>query len=173
MILGQDDDIIALVESVDSNALHHTVSDQAFSIDVISISDGIYDAMVDQMLAFGRPIEIPFKNYFTYTNLVNNFDQTTSFNVASQSIDRLWATSRLQTFASANVDPVNVDSAQNRELSIVKSTPSYFTYRGDLGDQYQFQVNNTLYPNWGLKHASQMYQHTKLAVGDQGNMLSV
>ena len=29
-----------------------------------------------------------------------------------------------------------------------------------------------MYPNWGLSKLGQMYQHTKLAVGDQGNMLS-
>eukprot|EP01052_Picozoa_sp_SAG31_P083971 SAG31_NODE_44220_length_263_cov_1.524390_2_plen_28_part_01 len=28
--------------------------------------------MVDQMLASGRPIEVPFKNYFTFTSLPAN-----------------------------------------------------------------------------------------------------
>ena len=155
-----------------NNNRTYAVSDQAFSIDVISISDGIYDAMVDQMLASGRPIEIPFKNYFSYTNLVANMGQTTLFNVASQSIDRLWATARLQTYKDANIDPVNVGSVSDRALSIIKTTPSYFTYKGDTGMHFQFQVNNTLYPNWQMTRGDQLFQHTKLAVGDQGNMLS-
>ena len=78
----------------------YTVSDQNFSIDVISISDGIYDSMVDQMLASGRPIEVPFKNYFSYTSLQTNSGDQMNFNVASHSIDRLWATARNNTQAN-------------------------------------------------------------------------
>ena len=59
----------------------------------MSISDGIYDAMVDQMLASGAPIEIPFKNYFSFTGGADH--DMLAFNVASQSIDRLWGTMRV------------------------------------------------------------------------------
>ena len=149
----------------------YAVSAQAFSVDVISISDGIYDSMVDQMLASGRPIEVPFKNYFCYTNLVANMGQTTLFNVASQSIDRLWGTARLQTYNAAASRPVAVNLNAVAH-SIIKSTPPYFTYKGDTGQNYQFQVNNTLYPNWQSTKAADWFQHAKLAVGDQGNMLS-
>eukprot|EP01050_Picozoa_sp_SAG11_P015337 SAG11_NODE_1978_length_3972_cov_45.154144_4_plen_436_part_00 len=155
-----------------NNNRTYAVSDQAFSIDVISIGDGIYDSMVDQMLASGRPIEIPFKNYFCYTNLVANMGQTTLFNVASQSIDRLWGTARLQTYSSGNLDQEAVGSVPDRALSVIKTTPNYFTFKGDTGRHYQFQVNNTLYPNWQLNTADKLFQHTKLAIGDQGNMLS-
>ena len=40
----------------------YQLTDQYFSIDVVSIADGVYDAMVDQMLASGAPIEIPFND---------------------------------------------------------------------------------------------------------------
>jgi hypothetical protein len=155
-----------------NNNRTYTISSQAFSIDTISISDGIYDSMVDSMLASGRPIEIPFKNYFSYTNLAANMGQTTLFNVASQSIDRLWGSARLQTYKDGNIDPVAVGTTEDRGLSIIKTTPSYFTYQGNTGKHYQFQVNNTLYPNWQMTRADQLFQHTKLAVGDQSNMLS-
>jgi hypothetical protein len=79
------------------------------------------------MLASGRPTEIPFKNYFAYANLVANMGQTTLCNVASQSIDRLWGSARLQTYKDGNVDPLPVDTTKDRGLSIIKSTPSYFT----------------------------------------------
>jgi hypothetical protein len=45
-----------------------SILQQHFSIDVISISDGIYDSMIDSMLASGKPIEVPFKNYLSYTH---------------------------------------------------------------------------------------------------------
>ena len=165
-------DILAGTAANPANNRTYTVSSQAFSIDVISISDGIYDSMVDQMLASGRPIEIPFKNYFCYTNLVNNMGQTTLFNVASQSIDRLWGTARLQTYNDADAPTIATGTAEDRAFKIVKATTPYFTYKGDTGSNYQFQVNNTLYPNWQLDTADKLFQHTKLAVGDQGNMLS-
>ena len=49
----------------------YQLTDQYFSIDVVSIADGVYDAMVDQMLASGAPIEIPFKNYFSFSSAQN------------------------------------------------------------------------------------------------------
>jgi hypothetical protein len=67
--------------------------------------------------------------------------------------------------------PKAVDGA-NDALSIIETTPSYFTSKGDTGTHYQFQVNNTLYPNWQMTRADQNFSHTKLAIGDMGNMLS-
>ena len=153
----------------------YTISDQGFSIDVVSISDGIYDAMVDQMLASGRPIEIPFKNYFSYTALQPSTGQTLNFNVASQSIDRLWATARSNAAGSG----YNLAAAPRKAVAdgaahfmAEKFTPAPFTFSNYGTTEFQFQINNTLYPNWGMKKLGEMYQHTKLAVGDQGNMLS-
>ena len=59
-------DIIGLKAAAGNFAKSYTVDQQAFSVDVISIGDGFYDGMVDQMLASGAPMEIPFKNYFSY-----------------------------------------------------------------------------------------------------------
>jgi hypothetical protein len=158
-----------------ADARTYSISDQNFSIDVISISDGIYDAMVDQMLASGRPIEIPFKNYFSYTNLVAAASAGLSFNVASQSIDRLWMTARSNTVATgynlAIAPPVAVDQAAGNFMAET-GTAAPFSFSNQGATQFQFQVNNTLYPNWGMTRLGEIYQHTKLAVGDQGNMLS-
>jgi hypothetical protein len=85
-----------------------------------------------------RPIEIPFNNYFAYQNLATNMGQTTLFNMASQSIDRLWGTARLQAYKNGNNPPKAVGIAEDRELNIIKTTPSYFTYKGDTGTHYQF-----------------------------------
>ena len=67
-----------------ANDRNFTINEQHFSVDVVSISDGVYDAMVDQMLASGAPIEIPFKNYFSFTSNHDSMEQTTAFNVASR-----------------------------------------------------------------------------------------
>ena len=46
-IIGSDD------AAMDAERAY-TITDQHFSMDVVSISDGIYDAMMDQMLASPR-----------------------------------------------------------------------------------------------------------------------
>jgi len=147
----------------------YTITDQHFSMDVVSISDGIYDAMMDQMLASGAPIEIPFKNYFSYTQTLANGTRNMMFNVASQSIDRLWATARSSTYANVNAsDRVAVAGALAPQGA---TTPAAFTFLSNATN-YQFQINNTLYPNWSSAKSVDWWQHMKLAVGDQGNMLS-
>jgi hypothetical protein len=67
----------------DGGARTYAISQQHFSCDVISISDGIYDAMIDQMLASGAPIEVPFKNYFNFTQDATTYAHTLNFHVAS------------------------------------------------------------------------------------------
>eukprot|EP01049_Picozoa_sp_SAG25_P012661 SAG25_NODE_1762_length_2378_cov_25.470731_5_plen_454_part_00 len=167
----------------------YEISDQHFSMDVVSISDGIYDSMIDAMLASGQPIEVPFKNYFSFTaENAANMSNRLNFHVASQSIDRLWATARPSTYKDAdNADEItgeyrptyDADGAvtgqepiPNSGHSIVQKDAPSFRFASCGGKNFQFQVNNTLYPNWTSDKLVDYWQHTKLAVGDQGNMLS-
>ena len=146
----------------------YQLTEQHFSIDVVSISDGVYDAMVDQMLASGAPIEIPFKNYFSFTSQQANMSQTTAFNVASQSIDRLWAVPRAATYNDRDAERV----ASTPAHPIVANNVPYFNFSACNGSDFHFKVNNTLYPQWTSGAPQDWWQHTKLAVGDQGNMLA-
>ena len=146
----------------------YAISEQHFSMDVVSISDGIYDAMVDQMLASGAPLEIPFKNYFSFTDSRQTMDHSFNFHVASQSIDRLWAVPR----GTRGDEAAGLTATANPVHPIVGNDNQIFRYRTCGGQNFQFQVNNTLYPNWSTPKAQDWWQHTKLAVGDQGNMLS-
>ena len=147
----------------------YQIKNQHFSMDVVSISDGIYDAMIDQRLASGAPIEVPFKNYFSFqtsnaTDMTHNFN----FHVASQSVDRLWVVPRA---ASANTVAAGVKVGVAGHPVVTDDNP-VFRFAACGGQQFQFQINNTLYPNWTSTQAVDWWQHTKLAVGDQGNMLS-
>ena len=146
------------------------LSDQFFTCDVISISDGIYDAMVDQRLASGAPIEIPFKNYFSYTQQNGaNMGQMLNFNVASQSIDRLWATARNRSHANANHPKVAVATPAH---AIMASAHPAMRLRSCGGKDFQFQINQTLYPNYISDKAGVWQQQLRNAMGEQGNMLS-
>lgn len=150
---------------------------QFFSCDVISISDGVYDAMVDQRLASGAPIEVPFKNYFSFSGNPNTMDQTLAFNVASQSIDRLWGTARDARYARNTRPEVvlatpTITSVGGEVLAAGKASAPYFKFQSCQGKDFRFQINNTQYPNYTSNKAGVWWQQTKNALGEQGNMLS-
>lgn len=159
-----------------ANARGFALTDQKFSIDVVSISDGIYDAMVDQMLASGAPIEIPFKNYFTFSQNNPSMIQITPFHVASQSVDRLWGIARARDahgigtagYSEATAQRIGTAPAHN----LIAHNPPFFNLETCNGSDFQFQINNTMYPQWSSDMAQDWWQKTKLAVGDQGNMLA-
>ena len=88
------------------------------------IGDGLCDAMVNQMLASGAPIEVPFKNYFSFTSQNASMDQSTSFAVASQSIDRLWAIARPQDYN----DPAQQKVGTAPAHGIVTQNPRPFNF---------------------------------------------
>ena len=164
-------DIIGLKAAGGAFAKSYTVDQQAFSVDVISIGDGFYDGMVDQMLASGAPMEIPFKNYFSYSGDLAN--GAVPFNVASQSIDRMWGLTRLDDYATNNngakhIAVTNYVAAKD----LVEHTPAAFTYKQNGHEGFHFQVNNTLYPQWTSTYSDDWWQHSKLALNDQGNMLA-
>ena len=58
------------------------------------------------------------------------------------------------------------------EHDVVINVPPYFNYQSCNGTNFHFRVNNTMYPQWNSKRSQDWWQHTKLAVGDQGNMLA-
>ena len=163
-------DIIGLKAAAGNFARSYVVSDQAFSMDVVSIGDGFYDSMVDQMLASGAPIEIPFKNYFSFNGNLGN--REVPFTVASQSIDRLWAVIRSNAFADNDDNEKQIILDNAGASDIVKHTPAAFTYTSNGHEDFAFRINNTNYPQWTSTNADDWWQHTKLALGDQGNMLA-
>ena len=59
--------------------------------------------------------------------------------------------------------PVDVDEAAGNFMSET-NTAAPFSFSNQGATQFQFQVNNTLYPNWGMTGLGEIYQHTKLAV---------
>ena len=146
----------------------YSLANQHFSVDVVSIADGVYDAMVDQMLASGAPIEVPFKNYFSFASQNASMDQTTAFNVASQSIDRMWAIARPSNYNTAGQARV----ATLPQHDVIAHNPRFFNFQSCNGSEFHFKVNNTLYPQWTSTKSVDWWQHTKLALGDQGNMLA-
>ena len=67
------------------------------TIESIGLSDSVYDNMVSSMIASKGFLEIPFKQYFSFTN---THDGSTRFSCASQSLDRIWFAFRSSDYAT-------------------------------------------------------------------------
>ena len=151
------------------------ITQQHFSVDVISISDGIYDSMIDSMLASGKPIEVPFKNYLSYTHTTGSMNVNMPFSISSQSIDRLWAIARDSLYNAAATVTTNVAAGPGTDATGTNYSTlahPYFNFSNRGGTDFQFTVNNTTYPSYSSVDARDWQKQLRGAIGDQGNMLS-
>lgn len=67
------------------------------TIESIGLADAVYDNMVSAMIAQKGYIEIPFKQYVSFSNTHSG---STRFTVATQSLDRVWFAFRESAFAT-------------------------------------------------------------------------
>ena len=111
-----------------------TLSDISFSIDVLSIDDGLFDAAHAAYLQGGGVYELAFRNYLSYSGAASSWSQSTKFSVSSQSLNRVWATFINQTPTGA------IDS------TIANS--DYFVRNGTGLANCQFSINGTYFPDY-------------------------
>ena len=71
------------------------------TIESIGLADAVYDNMVSAMIAQKGYIEIPFKQYVSFSNTHSG---STRFTVATQSLDRVWFAFRES--ATARIHPL-------------------------------------------------------------------
>lgn len=65
----------------------YTIKDIHASIETIGLADSVYDNMVSSMIAQKGFVEIPFKQYFSFSDTHTGASR---FTVATQSLDRIW-----------------------------------------------------------------------------------
>ncbi|GIL71523.1 hypothetical protein Vretifemale_1889 [Volvox reticuliferus] len=137
---------------------NYTLSEIFFSVDTLSIDDGMFYQMHQNFLAQGGVYEIPFNNYFSFTS-TGGLSQTTKFSLSTQSLNRVWAT----FIAGGNYQLGG--AAGSAFFDANAGTASYFTRIGNAGTltygtntnnqpvtyaltNYQFNINNVYYPNY-------------------------
>ena len=163
------------------------------SIETIGLADSVYDNMVSSMLAEKGYLEIPFKQYFSFSNTHTG---SSRFTVATQSLDRLWAAWRSTGYDTLGA-PVPVpgystvagiaggDAAANA-AAILALPGNLSAYSGLFGTgatekyitkfqkftepgtdmKYQLQLNGAYFPQYpaGMED---MYQITKNSLPGQ------
>lgn len=89
----------------DNSNAEYTLSGVHATIECIGLADAVYDNMVSSMISQKGFVEVPFKQYFSFSNAHTG---STRFTVATQSLDRIWLGWRESTFNSGIQAPHNV-----------------------------------------------------------------
>ena len=150
------------------------------SIETIGLADSVYDNMVASMIASKGFIEIPFKQYFSFSNTHTG---SSRFTVATQSLDRIWMAWRESTYSTLDAPHAIPGYSTAAGTAAGALTPAVLSdYGGAHGTgavekyitnyqkftepgaadalKYQLQLNGAMYPqfNAGMED---MYQITK------------
>ena len=150
------------------------------SIETIGLADSVYDNMVASMIASKGYIEVPFKNFFAFSNTHTG---SSRFTVATQSLDRIYLAWRESTYstldaphaipgystaagvAAGALTPVVLSDygGAHGTGAVEKYITNYqkFTEPGAEGAlKYQLQLNGAMYPQFSAG-MEDMYQITK------------
>lgn len=123
----------------------YSLANMFFSVDCLSIDDGMYYAMHDQFLAKGGVYEIPFNNFYSFSQAVTSAgDGSVRFSLSSGSLNHLWA-----TFAFGGAASLTCDVASAATGSTTGIGSSQYFLRSACGiSGYQFNINNQYVPNY-------------------------
>jgi hypothetical protein len=123
----------------------YTINNLHATIETIGLADSVYDNMVSSMIQQKGFLEIPFKQYFSFSNTHTG---SSRFTVATQSLDRIWAAWRADGYDTLGA-PVVASGFQNErstgaiplaKVSIVNNTITIDAGHGfDGGERLKFQ----------------------------------
>lgn len=114
----------------------YTLDKMFFSVDCISIDDGMYYALHDQFLSKGGVYEIPFNNFYSFSQSVSAGGAgSVKFSLSTQSLNHLWATF---AYGGTATQVVNTNNGSSQ----------YFLRSACGISGYQFNINNQPVPNY-------------------------
>ena len=135
-----------------------SLSNVFFSVDTLSINDGLYSQMISSFLNSGNIIELPYSNWFSFSNVGQGMSGVTRFSLSTQSLDRVFAfnvTDRaypLGTNTGSTLDPVTGNSTGYTRIGTgtrtygadgTNNTVVTYTQSG-----WQYNVNGSYLPSW-------------------------
>ena len=111
-----------------------------FTCETIAFSDNLYDDAVSSRLRGEGFIDIPFKNYFTFTEQHNSGNNsTTRFALSAQSIDNLYMINRPQDYRTDRVGKGYITVPNTKGSSFILP---YFRFMCGLTGSLQYNINN-------------------------------
>ena len=130
------------------SSMNYTLNNFYFTVDAISINDGMYDALLREKLSHDGFLTI---NYDEYYSFIQDSNSTSSlavrFAVSSQSINKIYGTLRNTTYTSGGAGVVADSSAYNADPII----PVFFNFKSYANDntlKWNFAINNVYHPQY-------------------------
>lgn len=132
-----------------SPAAQYVIKNVHASIETIGLADSVYDNMVSSMIASKGFVEIPFKQYFSFSNTHTG---SSRFTVATQSLDRIWTAWRADGYnvlgppqavpgystAAGSVAAATAGSPTDAELNAVLTRLSAYGGMHETGAQEKY-----------------------------------
>lgn len=115
-------------------------------LDTISFVDDFYRAILARRLIEGGIITIPYKNIFGFNKALASSSDTISFNLATQSMDRMWATLRDIRYSQRRVKQYSNNAEETNYYKFESGDNAGLFFDGST--TYQFQVENLHMPSW-------------------------
>lgn len=141
-----------------ANACTYSIADVRMVLEVLTV-DPLYYQMLAKKLESGEPLVIPLKNFASFNGAAAGGSSSTTFSIASQSLDALYGVCRAATFDT----PATTESG---------GTSRYFAFTS-LGDAatYQYQVDTTQVPQWAATNVEAYVLAKNSMDGGGGNAL--
>lgn len=127
-----------------ATGVSYSLSNIFFTIDAISLDDGVFYNAMQSYLAKAGVYEVPWKEWRVFTSGSVQTNGSLRFSLSTQALDLVIA-----TFVDASANPTTVNT------NIANST--YFRKVGSGISGYQFSINNQMYPTFRLS-GTQAYQ---------------
>lgn len=127
------------------------------SIEVCAMADGTYENIVNAIIQQKGHLEIPFKNYVSFEDSVSN---AMRFQVATQSLDRIWVVHRSDSYSTAGGGKLVTGYLAHTGANATTNDPvmgynkqkvisKYFSFvEPSSTAKFQFQLNGSNIPNY-------------------------
>ena len=135
-----------LVVSGSPTSFGYSLNNMFFAVDCISIDDGMYYSLHDQFLSKGGVYEIPFNNFYSFSQAITAAgDGSVKFSLSTQSLNQLWATFAFHSATGSNtLDQASVSTGSAHGIG----SSQYFLRSSSGITGYQWNLNNQYVPNF-------------------------
>ena len=129
--------------------LTYTLNNFYFTIDAISINDGMYDALLRDKLSRQGFLTINFDEYYSFLQDSNTASAVSvRFAVSSQSINKIYGTFRNSNYTAR---PTAAVAADPSAVATEPFFPPYFQFQSFANDnnlRWNFSINNVYHPQY-------------------------
>lgn len=129
-----------------ANQISYSLSNFFFTIDSISIDDGVYDMMLRSKIARDGFLSVNFCEYYAFImDNITSSQQTTRFSVSSQCIDKVYGTMRNSNYQTVGKQAHSFPSNTLGD-AFIGNFFRFQSFANNTNFRYGFTINNVNHP---------------------------